>query len=134
MPMAPMQSVIAPLPVSHYAHTHTVSLIKRLLRKLRRSSSRILKCMRAQCKILSYDLLMHAKEPCDFFKACTRRDCDHWIEATYAELQYFIDFDVWEPVDLPPNAHVIKSKIIYKLKLNDKNEPLATTIVRGKQD
>ncbi len=85
-------------------------------------------------RYLATTMLMHAEEPRDFFEACTRRDCDNWIEGTYKELQNFIDFDVWEPVDAPPDAHIIGSRIVYKLKLNEKNEPIewkARIVIQG---
>lgn len=73
-------------------------------------------------------------EPKNFFEACSRRDADEWIEATYKELQQFIDLEAWEPVDAPPDAHILGTRIVYKLKLNELGEPIqhkARIVVQG---
>jgi len=73
-------------------------------------------------------------EPKTFFEACQRRDADEWIKATYEEFQSMLDLDVWEVVDRPKDQHVIKSKIVYKLKLDENNNPKrykARVVARG---
>jgi len=73
-------------------------------------------------------------EPKTFFEACQRRDADEWIRATYEEFQSMIDLDVWEVVDRPKDQHIIKSKIVYRLKLDENNHPKrwkARVVARG---
>ena len=120
-------------PVANFARTHTMSLNDAYGNYVKAAET-YLNVTEHSARYLATALLMHAQEPRDFFEACLRRDCDHWIEGTYAELQNFIDFDVWEPVDPPPGAHIIGSRIVYKLKLNEKNEPIqwkARIVIQG---
>ena len=97
-------------------------------------ASNFLNVSEAAGRYLATCFMAFLDEPKDFFDACSRRDADEWIEATYKELQTFIDLDAWEPVDRPPDAHVLGTKIVYKLKLNEKNEPVqhkARIVVQG---
>ena len=120
-------------PVVNFARTHTMSLNDAYGNYVKAAQT-YLNLTEHSARYLATTLLMHAEEPRDFFEACSRRDCDNWIEGTYAELQNFIDFDVWEPVEAPPDAHIIGSRIVYKLKLNENNQPIqwkARIVIQG---
>lgn len=95
-----------------------------------------LKVSQSAGRFLASNMVALLEEPKDFLEACARKDADEWIEATYKELQQFIDLDAWEAVDPPPGAHVLGTKLVYKLKLNEMNEPIqhkARLVVQGFQ-
>ena len=57
-------------------------------------------------------------KPCTYKQAIASSESSCWKEAMQAEFDGLIGQGAWELVDLPPGNKAIKSKWVYKCKLN----------------
>ena len=80
--------------------------------------------------------LMAEVEPVTYQEALQRWDSDEWQKATFAELNQLRAMGCYEVVPVPHDAKVIKSRIVYKLKLDKEGKPLrykARIVAKGFQ-
>jgi hypothetical protein len=59
-----------------------------------------------------------AADPCNYKAAMQALDADKWKEACNTEISTLNPNGTWELVELPPNAKVINSGWVFKLKLH----------------
>jgi len=75
-------------------------------------------------------------EPTSYAEAMQRWDWKKWKEATDKELQALHDMKCYKLAQLPPGKKLIKSRIVYKLKLDRDGTPLrykARVVAKGFQ-
>jgi Reverse transcriptase (RNA-dependent DNA polymerase) len=58
------------------------------------------------------------EDPLTYMEAMTRLDFVEWLRAMRSEIQFMYDIQVWNLVDLPKRAHLIKNKWVFKRKLD----------------
>ncbi|GJX50148.1 retrotransposon protein, putative, ty1-copia subclass [Tanacetum coccineum] len=57
-------------------------------------------------------------EPTNYLAALSDPESDKWLEAMNTEMQSMKDNQVWNLVDLPPNCKTVRSKWIFKKRIN----------------
>ena len=62
-------------------------------------------------------------EPKSFLEAINSKDKDRWLEAINSELDSHRENNTWTSVTMPLGRNIIKTKWIFKIKRNSKNEP-----------
>ena len=61
------------------------------------------------------------KVPKSYQDALRSAEAERWVDAMQAEFDGLIDLDVWDLVERPPDAHVLRCLWVYALKLNPDN-------------
>lgn len=78
------------------------------------------------------------EEPKTYPEAIARKhDCDKWHAATYEELNQWFVLKVYEVVDEPEDEEIIESRTVYKVKLDEFNNPYhwkCRIVARGFQE
>ena len=62
-------------------------------------------------------------EPSTYAEALNGPLRDKWLEAIESELKSLEENKTWTPVELPEGKHTIKTKWIFKIKRDSKNNP-----------
>jgi len=60
------------------------------------------------------------QDPATYKKAMGAADAEEWAEACQYEMNALLKNNTWELVDLPPGCKAIKSKWVFKLKIDER--------------
>mmetsp|Transcript_62744 Transcript_62744/g.130422 ORF Transcript_62744/g.130422 Transcript_62744/m.130422 type:complete len:654 (-) Transcript_62744:429-2390(-) len=102
-----------------------------------KSAINIIPDIAGQSQALLLSFLSTSDEPKSIAEALDHDDKEEWWEATMQEIESWLVLEVFDTLDecyVPDDAEIIDSRIVYKLKLNELNNPIryeARFVARG---